>query len=52
VGCHATQLAADSIFATLPPEIMRDLQAWECFQLAETFVGEEQESHDLFSGVE
>lgn len=51
VGCHATQLAADSIFATLPPEIMRELQAWECFQLAETFVGEEQDSHDLFSGV-
>jgi len=51
VGCHATQLSADSIFATLPPEIMRELQAWECFQLAETSVGEDQDSHDLFAGL-
>jgi LmbE family N-acetylglucosaminyl deacetylase len=51
VACHATQLSPDSIFATLPPEIMRELQAWECFQLAETAVGEDQDSHDLFAGL-
>jgi N-acetyl-1-D-myo-inositol-2-amino-2-deoxy-alpha-D-glucopyranoside deacetylase len=51
VACHATQLSADSIFATLPPEIMRELQAWECFQLAETLVGEDGDSHDLFTGL-
>ena len=52
VACHATQLNPDSIFATLPAEIMRELQAWECFQLAETSVGEDQDSHDLFAGFE
>jgi N-acetyl-1-D-myo-inositol-2-amino-2-deoxy-alpha-D-glucopyranoside deacetylase len=51
VMCHATQLSADSIFATLPPDIMRELQAWECFQLAESFVGEDEDSHDLFAGL-
>jgi len=51
VACHATQLSADSIFASLPPEIMRELQAWECFQLAETLVGEDGDSHDLFAGL-
>ncbi len=51
VACHATQLSADSIFATLPPEIMRELQAWECFQLAETLVGEDGDIHDLFAGL-
>jgi N-acetyl-1-D-myo-inositol-2-amino-2-deoxy-alpha-D-glucopyranoside deacetylase len=50
VACHATQLNPDSIFATLPPEVMRELQGWECFQLAETAVGEDQDSHDLFAG--
>jgi LmbE family N-acetylglucosaminyl deacetylase len=50
VACHATQLNPDSIFATLPPEVMRELQAWECFQLAETTAGEDQGSHDLFAG--
>ena len=50
VACHATQLNPDSIFAILPPEIMRELQAWECFQLAETTVGEDGDSHDLFAG--
>ncbi len=50
VACHATQLNPDSIFATLPPEVMRELQAWECFQLAETTVGEDPDSHDLFAG--
>lgn len=51
VQCHATQLQPDSIFAALPPEIMRDLQAWECFQLAESLVGEDTENHDLFEGL-
>ena len=51
VACHATQLNPDSIFATLPPEVMRELQAWECFQLAETTVGEDQDSHELFAGL-
>jgi N-acetyl-1-D-myo-inositol-2-amino-2-deoxy-alpha-D-glucopyranoside deacetylase len=50
VACHATQLNPDSIFATLPPEVMRELQAWECFQLAGTTAGEDQDSHDLFAG--
>ena len=50
VACHATQLNPDSIFATLPPEVMRELQAWECFQLAETTIGEDLDSHDLFTG--
>ena len=51
VACHATQLNPDSIFATLPPEVMRELQAWECFQLAETTVGEDQDSHDILAGL-
>jgi len=51
VACHATQLSADSIFATLPPEIMRELQTWECFHLAESLVGEDGDSHDLFAGI-
>lgn len=51
VACHATQLNPDSIFATLPPEVMRELQAWECFQLAETTAGEYQDSHELFAGL-
>ena len=51
VACHATQLNPDSIFATLPPEVMRELQAWECFQLAETTAGEDQDSHELFAGL-
>jgi N-acetyl-1-D-myo-inositol-2-amino-2-deoxy-alpha-D-glucopyranoside deacetylase len=51
VQCHATQLNPDSIFAALPPEVMHELQAWECFQLAESAVGEDGDSHDLFTGV-
>lgn len=49
--CHATQLRPDSFMALLPPEVMRQLQAWECFQLAETFVGEDESHHDLFAGL-
>jgi LmbE family N-acetylglucosaminyl deacetylase len=51
VQCHATQLNPDSIFAKLPPEIMRELQTWECFQLAETYVGEDEGEHNLFAGL-
>jgi N-acetyl-1-D-myo-inositol-2-amino-2-deoxy-alpha-D-glucopyranoside deacetylase len=51
VQCHATQLNPDSIFAALPPEVMRELQTWECFQLAESFVGDDGDSHDLFAGL-
>jgi N-acetyl-1-D-myo-inositol-2-amino-2-deoxy-alpha-D-glucopyranoside deacetylase len=51
VQCHATQLNPDSIFAALPPEIMRELQAWECFQLAESHVGDDDDQHDLFAGL-
>jgi LmbE family N-acetylglucosaminyl deacetylase len=51
VRCHATQLNPDSIFAALPPETMRELQAWECFQLAESSVGEDGDSHDLLAGL-
>jgi LmbE family N-acetylglucosaminyl deacetylase len=51
VHCHATQLNPDSIFAALPPEIMRGLQAWECFQLAESDVGGDGDSHDLLNGL-
>jgi N-acetyl-1-D-myo-inositol-2-amino-2-deoxy-alpha-D-glucopyranoside deacetylase len=52
VGCHITQLHADSIFAMLPVEVMRELQRWECFQLARSYVGEDSaEGHDLFEGL-
>jgi LmbE family N-acetylglucosaminyl deacetylase len=51
VRCHATQLQPDNFFALLPPEIMRQLQTWECFQLAESTVGEDGDSHDLFAGL-
>lgn len=51
VQCHATQLNPDSIFALLPPEVMRELQTWECFQLAESYVGDDGDSHDLFAGL-
>jgi len=51
VQCHATQLNPDSIFALLPPDIMRELQAWECFQLAQTYVGEDGGAHDLLAGL-
>lgn len=52
VQCHATQLNPDSIFAALPADIMRELQAWECFQLGESHVGDDDEDkHDLFSGL-
>jgi len=51
IQCHATQLNPDSVFALLPPDIMRDLLAWECFQLAESHVGEDGDSHDLLTGL-
>lgn len=51
IQCHATQLNPDSIFATLPAEVMRELQSWECFQLAESSVGEDDGRHDLLAGV-
>jgi LmbE family N-acetylglucosaminyl deacetylase len=47
--CHATQLSPDSVFAMLPPDIIRELQSWDCFQLAETHVGEDDGAHDLFA---
>ncbi len=49
--CHATQLKPDSFFALLPPEEMRELQTWECFQLAESTGGGTEDSHDLFAGL-
>jgi N-acetyl-1-D-myo-inositol-2-amino-2-deoxy-alpha-D-glucopyranoside deacetylase len=51
VQCHATQLNPDSIFATLPAEVMRELQSWECFQLADSSVGGDDGRHDLLAGV-
>ena len=52
VACHATQLHADSIFSMLPIEVMRELQRWECFQLARSYVGKDSaEGHDLFEGL-
>jgi LmbE family N-acetylglucosaminyl deacetylase len=51
MDCHATQLHPDSIFAALPPDVMRELSAWECFQLAESDVGEDGEVHDLLAGL-
>lgn len=51
VQCHATQLNPDSIFALLPPEIMGELQGWECFQLAESLVGDDEGGNDLFAGL-
>jgi LmbE family N-acetylglucosaminyl deacetylase len=49
--CHATQLNPDSIFAVLPADVMRELQSWECFQLARSYVGEDGDSHDLMAGL-
>jgi LmbE family N-acetylglucosaminyl deacetylase len=49
--CHATQLKPDSLFASLPPEIMRELQSWECFQLVESTIGGDEGDHDLFAGL-
>jgi LmbE family N-acetylglucosaminyl deacetylase len=51
VQCHATQLNPDSFFSSLSPEIMRELQAWECFQLAESYVDDDESSHDLLAGL-
>jgi LmbE family N-acetylglucosaminyl deacetylase len=51
VQCHATQLNPDSIFSSLPPEVMRELQSWECFQLAESYVESDENSHDLLAGL-
>lgn len=51
VECHATQLNPDSIFAALPPDVMRELSAWECFQLAQSDVGEDGDGHDLLAGL-
>jgi LmbE family N-acetylglucosaminyl deacetylase len=51
VQCHATQLNPDSIFAALPPEVMRELQSWECFQLAHSYVDGDEDTHDLFAGL-
>lgn len=51
IQCHATQLNPDSVFALLPPDIMRELQTWECFQLAESYVGSDGDSHDLLAGL-
>ncbi len=48
--CHSTQLDPESIFAALPPEEMRQLQACECFQLLESDVGPD-EAGDLFAGL-
>ena len=49
--CHATQLKPDSFFSILPPDVARELQPWECFQLAVSTVGEDEGSHDLFAGL-
>ena len=51
VACHATQIGPDNFFTLLPPDVLRELQAWECFQLAESFVGEDQGRHDLLAGL-
>ncbi len=51
IRCHATQLSPDSVFATLPPEVMSELQNWECFQLAYSHVGGDGASHDLLAGL-
>ena len=51
VQCHATQLNPDSVFALLSPELMSELSTWECFQLAESQVGEDGDAHDLFTGL-
>jgi len=52
IQCHATQLNPDSIFSLLPPEIMRELQSRECFQLAHSGVGADSPGgHDLFQGL-
>jgi N-acetyl-1-D-myo-inositol-2-amino-2-deoxy-alpha-D-glucopyranoside deacetylase len=49
--CHATQLKPDSFFSVLPPDVARELQTHECFQLAVSTVGQDDGSHDLFAGL-
>jgi len=51
VQCHATQIKPDSFFAVLPPDLMRELQAWECFQAAWSSAGGDEGDHDLFTGL-
>ena len=51
IECHATQLKPGSFFSVLPPEVVRELQTYECFQLAESSVGGDEGSHDLFAGL-
>jgi len=51
IRCHATQLSPDSIFALLPPQVMGELQAWECFQLARSTVGADGDGHDLLEHI-
>ena len=51
IQCHATQLKPDSFFALVPPDAARELQSCECFQLAESVVGDDGGSHDLFAGL-
>jgi N-acetyl-1-D-myo-inositol-2-amino-2-deoxy-alpha-D-glucopyranoside deacetylase len=51
IQCHSTQLKPDSFFSVLPAEVAREVQAWECFQLAESSVGGDEGSHDLFAGL-
>jgi len=51
VSCHATQLQPDNFFALLPPDLLRELQAWECFQLAASYVGDDEGRHDLLAGL-
>ncbi|HSJ56922.1 MAG TPA: hypothetical protein VLC95_07060, partial [Anaerolineae bacterium] len=52
IQCHATQLSPDGIFSMLPPDIMRELQSRECFQLAHSSVGQDSlGGHDLFEGL-
>lgn len=52
IQCHATQLNPDSLWSLLTPEIMRELQSRECYQLAYSGVGPDSPGgHDLFQGL-
>ena len=45
------QAAAHEPLGQMPPDILRELQAWECFQLAAGYVDDDQGRHDLLAGL-
>ena len=43
--------AAHEPLGQMPPDIPGELQAWECFQLAVGYVGDDQSGHDLVAAL-